>query len=95
MEKKENRPQHKTICKPFKETGYCGYGDTCKYAHERFVDYEDVSSEHASCLYCKSSFREPVTTLCGHIFCSCCAVEIFLKMTAVLSVLNQRWGGLQ
>ena len=23
------------ICKDYKETGYCGYGDTCKFLHDR------------------------------------------------------------
>eukprot|EP00928_Gymnodinium_smaydae_P072108 TRINITY_DN55528_c0_g1_i1.p1 TRINITY_DN55528_c0_g1~~TRINITY_DN55528_c0_g1_i1.p1 ORF type:complete len:355 (-),score=57.88 TRINITY_DN55528_c0_g1_i1:68-1132(-) len=27
------------ICKDYKETGYCGYGDTCKYLHDR-SDYK-------------------------------------------------------
>lgn len=27
------------ICKDYKETGYCGFGDTCKYAHDR-SDYK-------------------------------------------------------
>jgi len=27
------------ICKDFKETGYCGYGDACKFSHDR-CDYK-------------------------------------------------------
>ena len=27
------------ICKDYKETGYCGYGDSCKFLHDR-VDYK-------------------------------------------------------
>merc|ERR1719326_2592971 len=27
------------ICKDYKETGYCGYGDSCKYLHDR-SDYK-------------------------------------------------------
>eukprot|EP01068_Selenidium_serpulae_P009269 Selendium_serpulae@DN5193_c0_g1_i4.p1 len=27
------------ICKDYKETGYCGYGDTCKFLHDR-SDYK-------------------------------------------------------
>ena len=23
------------ICKDYKETGYCGYGDACKFVHDR------------------------------------------------------------
>lgn len=23
------------ICKDYKETGYCGYGDSCKFLHDR------------------------------------------------------------
>ena len=23
------------ICKDYKETGYCGYGDSCKFIHDR------------------------------------------------------------
>ena len=26
------------ICKPFKLTGFCGYGDSCKFAHDRGYD---------------------------------------------------------
>lgn len=25
------------ICKDWKETGYCGYGDSCKFLHDRYV----------------------------------------------------------
>jgi RING finger protein 113A len=27
------------ICKPYFETGYCGYGDTCIFIHDR-TDYK-------------------------------------------------------
>merc|ERR1719346_565208 len=27
------------ICKDYKETGYCGFGDTCKFLHDR-SDYK-------------------------------------------------------
>eukprot|EP00494_Astrolonche_serrata_P033488 UN33757 len=27
------------ICKDYKETGYCGYGDSCKFLHDR-TDYK-------------------------------------------------------
>ena len=27
------------ICKDYKETGYCGYGDSCKFIHDR-SDYK-------------------------------------------------------
>eukprot|EP00924_Labyrinthula_sp_SR-Ha-C_P002688 augustus_masked-scaffold_13-processed-gene-4.9-mRNA-1 protein AED:0.13 eAED:0.13 QI:0/-1/0/1/-1/1/1/0/225 len=30
---------HPEICKDYKETGYCGYGDTCKFIHDR-SDYK-------------------------------------------------------
>ena len=39
------------ICKDYKETGYCGYGDACKFVHDR-GDYksgwelEKVSDSH-------------------------------------------------
>ena len=28
------------ICKDYKETGYCGYGDCCKFLHDR-TDYKE------------------------------------------------------
>ena len=24
-----------SLCKDYKETGYCGYGDSCKFVHDR------------------------------------------------------------
>ena len=27
------------LCKDYKETGYCGFGDTCKFMHDR-SDYK-------------------------------------------------------
>ncbi|KAF0977389.1 hypothetical protein FDP41_003381 [Naegleria fowleri] len=42
------------ICKDYYETGFCGYGDNCKFAHP---------------------FKDPIVTLCGHYFCSKCAID--------------------
>lgn len=33
------------ICKDYKETGYCGYGDTCKFMHDR-TDYKSGYEVH-------------------------------------------------
>ncbi len=123
------------ICKDYKETGFCGYGDSCKFLHDR-GDYksgwqmemewdkkqldkkrklqsiddaalremlkntkskgdddEDGENEERNmgedgeenfeitedefpfaCHLCRESFTDPVTTLCGHYFCSQCAL---------------------
>ena len=42
------------LCKDFKETGYCGFGDTCKFMHDRSVVDREVST---SILEIKSSTR--------------------------------------
>ncbi|EFC50166.1 predicted protein [Naegleria gruberi] len=90
------------ICKDYYETGFCGYGDNCKFAHVR---EQHVSSiEHSkkweqeqkkkleaqstkdmraegeeqvphACFICKKTFNDPVVTICGHYFCSKCALE--------------------
>jgi RING finger protein 113A len=68
--------RHKTICKPFKETGYCGYGSTCKYSHDRYIETEedaDIYTEATSCAICNKDLEDEVVTECGHSFCSSCA----------------------
>mmetsp|Transcript_4828 Transcript_4828/g.6667 ORF Transcript_4828/g.6667 Transcript_4828/m.6667 type:complete len:348 (+) Transcript_4828:47-1090(+) len=112
------------ICKDYKETGFCGYGDNCKFLHDR-GDYKsgwqmekewdekqnqkkarlmklknptDEGDQEAAadegdedtkyeipdegdlpfaCFICRGDFSEPVVTLCGHYFCSGCAVKRF------------------
>ncbi|ADM11706.1 putative zinc finger domain-containing protein [Encephalitozoon intestinalis ATCC 50506] len=69
---------HKIICKPFRETGYCGYGDSCKYLHERSIGFSEmgmISDDDLLCGICKKTFEERVLTECGHSFCSLCAIK--------------------
>lgn len=66
---------HKTICKPFRETGYCGYGDTCKYSHERYVEEEAAAAVDVGCGICRKEMEEEVAAMCGHRFCSACALR--------------------
>lgn len=113
------------VCKDYKETGFCGYGDNCKFMHDRgdyksgwqlekewdmqqakkkkrleesikkFGDDEGVNDEGAdggdedeenyeikdgddlpfACFICRGDFVNPIVTLCGHYFCSKCALE--------------------
>lgn len=74
---------HKAICKPFKETGYCGYGDTCKYSHERYIESESIQASSESelkCGICRKTFEEEVVTDCGHSFCSFCAIRRYQEV---------------
>ncbi|CAD25466.1 putative zinc finger protein [Encephalitozoon cuniculi GB-M1] len=69
---------HKVVCKPFRETGYCGYGDSCKYSHDRSAEYEEapvISGPGPLCGICKKTFEERVVAECGHSFCSLCAIR--------------------
>ncbi|AFM98471.1 zinc finger domain-containing protein [Encephalitozoon hellem ATCC 50504] len=69
---------HKIVCRPFRETGYCGYGDSCKYSHDRSVEYTEssvVSNAGLLCGICKKPYEEKVVTECGHSFCSLCAIR--------------------
>jgi RING finger protein 113A len=131
------------ICKDFKETGFCGFGDSCKFLHDR-SDYKsgwqlekDWEAKQAAkkrklqemeklvaeagrgnggggdgdglegedeegvdmrmkrstaenetettepkaesfpfaCFICREKFVNPIVTVCGHYFCSGCAIE--------------------
>ncbi|KAM0672130.1 zinc finger domain-containing protein [Ordospora colligata] len=68
---------HKMICKPFKETGYCGYGESCKYLHIRDSEIEMKHSgvDVDVCGICKERFDEKVVAECGHCFCSMCVMK--------------------
>lgn len=108
------------VCKDYKTTGFCGFGDNCKFLHSR-EDYkqswsldrewEDVTkgkknlggtvvasadrnkvqdddddAEEALlenipfvCLICRSPYRAPIITRCGHYFCEPCALQRYRK----------------
>ncbi|WFD36461.1 N-terminal methionine N(alpha)-acetyltransferase NatE [Malassezia cuniculi] len=93
------------VCKDYKETGYCGFGDTCKFLHDRsdylagwqlqgsdeaadaraggygasIGDSDDEEDVPFACLLCRKPFTDPVVTLCGHYYCSSCAITRFAK----------------
>ncbi|KAE9401035.1 hypothetical protein BT96DRAFT_818465 [Gymnopus androsaceus JB14] len=74
------------------ETGYCGFGDTCKFLHDRgtFGD-EDSDSDSDdedipfACLICRKPYTDPIVTKCGHYFCSACAIKRFAKTPKCLA----------
>ena len=129
------------ICKDYKETGFCGYGDNCKFMHDRgdyksgwqlekewddaqarkkkkleeslkgfdFADGEnnknggeddeeenweiDLDEELPfACLICRDEFKDPVITLCGHYFCSKCAVARHQKNSKCAACSKQTMG---
>jgi len=48
------------VCKDYKETGYCGYGDTCKFSHDR-SDYKGgwrIEKEYQDQLKAKEERRQ-------------------------------------
>lgn len=73
---------HKIVCKPFRETGYCGYGDSCKYSHDRsgWADEATAAGDGSLCAICRSAFDERVVTECGHSFCSMCAIRRYQEV---------------
>ncbi|RYP44450.1 hypothetical protein DL768_009071 [Monosporascus sp. mg162] len=112
------------VCKDWKQTGYCGFGDNCKFLHAREsymqgwqldrewekvtkgkkngsgtviasanrgganargTDSPDEADEAAlekipfACIICRSSYKEPIVTRCGHYFCLPCALQRYRK----------------
>ena len=96
------------VCKDYKQTGFCGFGDTCKFLHDRGdfkqgwqldKDWEDVGKNQKSghgvktdkandesisdipfkCIICKSDYKNPIITKCGHYFCESCAIQRYKK----------------
>lgn len=110
------------VCKDYKQTGWCGFGDSCKFLHAR-EDYKqgweldrdweigtkgkkprpgasaagpngsktnnpdgDEDDDDAllagipfACILCKSPYRNPIVTRCGHYFCESCALRRYRK----------------
>ncbi|KAH8702417.1 hypothetical protein BGW36DRAFT_290584 [Talaromyces proteolyticus] len=108
------------VCKDYKQTGFCGFGDSCKFAHIREAyahgwqldrDWEiktkgkklagrTVASQENrgkgveededednkllesipfACIICKSDYKSPIVTKCGHYFCEPCALQRYRK----------------
>lgn len=98
------------VCKDYKETGFCGFGDSCKFLHDRENykagweldrDWEEVQKKNKrlpqlshedsdsdsdseddlpfSCYICRSEYKAPVVTRCGHYFCEKCALTRYKK----------------
>ncbi|PWA42897.1 RING finger protein [Artemisia annua] len=66
------------ICKDYKETGYCGYGDSCKFMHDR-GDYKSGWQMERDWDEAEKPFVDPVVTKCKHYFCEHCALKHHAK----------------
>lgn len=78
------------VCKDYFETGICGYGDNCKFAHiredykkgwEKQEEEEEVKKEEEEisfkCFICRNDFQDPIITKCNHYFCEKCAIKYY------------------
>ena len=55
------------ICKDYKETGYCGYGDSCKFVHDRGDYKSGWELEKVSCpQHCCTGISSTLCTLQPH-----------------------------
>lgn len=91
-------------CKDFHDAGYCVFGDSCIYIHDRgdyksgweleeewekgqkaelakkFQNYVEKNSDSEEedferCPICQDDIRNPIVTVCGHLFCEDCIFE--------------------
>ena len=71
------------ICKPYFETGYCGFGDNCIYRHDRedIVHSYDLEFKkdipvtiNTDCPVCKKEYDTKMELSCKDILCKTCAL---------------------
>jgi RING finger protein 113A len=107
------------VCKDYKQTGFCGFGDNCKFLHAREdyaagwkldrdwemstkgkkpggtivasanrdekekdedgIDFAMLEKIPFACIICKTPYKSPIITKCGHYFCEACALKRYRK----------------
>lgn len=107
------------VCKDYKQTGFCGFGDNCKFLHAREdyaagwkldrdwemstkgkkpggtvvasanrdekekdedgMDLAQLEKIPFVCIICKTPYKSPIITKCGHYFCEPCALKRYRK----------------
>jgi len=61
------------VCKDYKETGFCGFGDSCKFMHDRGdykhgwqLEREEANGAEVSTSYCYFSYMRLLICFVAH-----------------------------